>query len=512
MVSGRKEQRPVSISTSTHIHKTYLRPEAYTDIHQQPIMDVIDPILSIASEIYALVETVKANKKRSQRVCHRVKALDELLRSIKKREMGQTTADVKRALGELSLTLTSAKALIKKYTSATWVKRILKAGSHEDEFNSVNERLNDAFQVLSGALQVEQGNVLHQVFELTSREKEDDADRKEDNAELQTMLLQYMKEQQEKTDAVLKEMESVKSNVEKIVALLNKPSATDEAIRMIKPQELKYECPKKPFMTTSSSEVYKGEYRRFPVAIKRFIDPVNTSPSELRKVFNKEIETMRRFESPNILRMFGICVQDEDGPSPQYLIIMEYCEKGSLRQVLDSGCKLSWTTKASMCRDAARGLYRLHHTEAKSKVHGSINSSKFLVTTGNIVKLGGFELSKTETSLRKATKDKEIRSLCYSSPLMLLDINHIYSTQCEIYSFGIVLWEVATGSKPFEGWSNTEILQKVGKDKFQQPLPNDCPEELGRLINDCRHYDGFQRPFAGVLVDKLQSVVAKLEE
>ncbi|TKS73882.1 Mixed lineage kinase domain-like protein [Collichthys lucidus] len=67
---------------------------------------------------------------------------------------------------------------------------------------------------------------------------------------------------------------------------------------------------------------------------------------------------MKRFESPNILRMFGICVKDEEGPSPQFLIIMEYCDKGSLRQVLDSDCKLSWTRKAYMCLDAAKGLYR----------------------------------------------------------------------------------------------------------------------------------------------------------
>lgn len=46
------------------------------------------------------------------------------------------------------------------------------------------------------------------------------------------------------------------------------------------------------------------------------------------------------------------------GPNPEYLIIMEYCEKGNLREVLDSDCKLSWIRKARMCLDAAQGLYR----------------------------------------------------------------------------------------------------------------------------------------------------------
>lgn len=478
-------------------------------------MDFVDPILSAASQIYTLVENVKANKKRCRRVRSRVEALEDLVRSIKKRDRGQTSAEVKKALKELSITLGSAQELIKKYTVANWVARILKSGSHGDEFNSVNERLNDAFQVLSGALQVEQGNMLYKVFEQTSREKEDEEAGKEDDIELKTLLQDYMKDQTEKIEAMMKEFECLKVNVEKVVELLNKPKVTNEVIRMIKPDELKYEHPKEPFMKTSTSEVYRGEYHRFTVAIKRYTDTLNTSAREVRSVFNKEVETMKRFESPNILRMFGICVQDEDGPKPQFLIIMEYCEKGSLRQVLDSeNCKLSRTRKARMCLDAAQGLYRLHQTEEKYKVHGCINSSKFLVAEGYRVKLGGFELAKTETSLKKTSKDKPSRSLCYSSPQRLNDINHAYSKECEIYSLGIVLWEITTRKKPFEGFSNTEIYQKVCKDQFQEPIPEDCdcPEQLGLLINACRAYDIFKRPSAGVLVDELRRVVAQLEE
>lgn len=144
-------------------------------------MDFVDPILSIASQIYDLVENVKANKKRCRRVCNRVKALEELVKSIK-----QTSPEVEKALRELSVTLQSAQELIRKYASANLVERILHSSNHGDEFNSVNERLNDAFQVLSGALQVEQGNMLYEVFKQTTREKEDQLDGREDDAELKT--------------------------------------------------------------------------------------------------------------------------------------------------------------------------------------------------------------------------------------------------------------------------------------------------------------------------------------
>lgn len=473
-------------------------------------MDFIDPILSIASAIYTLVENVKANKKRCRRVAERVKALEMLVIFAKERK-ALKSKEVEIALRELSYTLTSARDLIEKYTQASWVKRILKSGSHMDGFATVNERLNDAFQVLSGTLQVEHSNNLYQVFEMSTRQKQDKEDGEEDEKELKSLLVEYMQKHEE-------EMEALRRDVTKILEKLNKPSATDVTTRMIKPEELKYDDARKPFMVTSNSEVYKGEYHGFTVAIKRFIDQADTSLSEIRSVFNKEVETMRHFESPNILRMFGICVRNEKGPNPEYLIIMEYCEKGCLRELLDSNCELSWIRKARMCLDAAQGLYRLHQTEIKSKVHGCINSNKFLVDEGYRVKLGGFELAKTETSLKKGRSDKEIRSLCYSSPQLLNSIEHPYSKECEVYSLGIVMWEIATRRHPFEDpvtkvkWTNKEILQKVGKDKEVEPLPKDCPKDLGKMIDACRAFDGFHRPSAGVLVDKLRSVVAQLEE
>ncbi|XP_075884822.1 mixed lineage kinase domain-like protein [Nelusetta ayraudi] len=479
-------------------------------------MDFIDPILSVASQIYSLVETVKANRKRCRRVCDRVRALEKLVRSIQKREPGQTSAEVTTALRELSLTLESARELVRKYTLANWMERVLKSGSHVDEFSSLNERLNDAFQVLSGALQVEQSKVLNKVFALTTRNLEDEQDGIEDDNQLKELLLEHLKVQQENMEAMQQEFVHLKAGVETVVEILNKPSITNVDIRMIKPEELKYEHPKKPFMKTPTSEVYRGEYCGFDVAIKRFMDPVNTSARRVQAIFKEEVDTMKRFESPNILRMFGICVQDEDGPNPHFLIVMEYCEKGSLREVLKSSdCKLPWTRKAKMCLGAALGLYRLHQTGQEPKVHGCINSSKFLVSKGYTIKLGGFELPKTELSLKSNRSKEEVRSVCYTSPQKLANIHSKYTNESDIYSFGIVMWEIAAREKPFKDLKDMEILEKVNNKEqctVKEPLPDDCPKELEQLINDCRAYSDFERPSAGVLVDKLRSLVAQLEQ
>ncbi|KAJ3580698.1 hypothetical protein NHX12_034253 [Muraenolepis orangiensis] len=449
-------------------------------------MEVIEPILGVASSIYQLVGEVQANRKRCQRVADRVRVLEELVTAIKGMDATTNSAHVETTLQKLHLTLLLAEDLVRKYTDARVLRRVVLAYHLAEDFGDVNERLNDAHQGLALALQVEHGHALQatghalqaasHAFHAVERRTQDDTDRRADGEDL-------MK--------ILREMQ-------------------DADIREISEEELTYDPA--PFMTTPTSEVYKGEYNKFTVAIKRFTSPVTTCPEDMRSVFHQEVETMRHFESPNILRMFGICVQDENGPSPTYLIVMEYCEKGSLRQVLDSPRSLSWSRRALMSLDAARGLYRLHQTEQKSKVHGCINSSKFLVTEGYRVKLGGLELAKTETSLRRRS-DGRRSSLRYCSPQQLLSLDHVYNKKCEIYSFGIVLWEIATRRRPLEDCSSRQdVYNKVIQDRVLEKLPDDCPSRLRQLVDLCRAYDDFHRPTAGVLVDKLRRVVDDLEE
>uniref|UniRef100_A0A3P8ZML1 Protein kinase domain-containing protein n=1 Tax=Esox lucius TaxID=8010 RepID=A0A3P8ZML1_ESOLU len=477
-------------------------------------MEIIEPILGIAEKLYTLCGEVKANKKRCLRLATRIKALEEVVRAIKVNGLGKDPARLENGLRELKLTLESAQDVVKKYTSASYLKRILKAYDQGDDFESLNERLNDAAQVLSLALQVEQREKLQQVFTEVTRSTEDEADRELDRLELHKLLKSLAEGTKTSVDSVHEKVESTQKDVKDIKAMLEtlkKPSILIQDIREIKPEELTFDVPKEVMFKNDFSELYKGEYNKFTVAIKRYTHPTNTCLSQVRTIFRKEVETLKRFESPNILRMFGICVQDEYGSNPNFLIVMEFCEKGSLREVLDSQSKLPWDRKACMSLDAARGIYRLHQSEEKFKVHGCINSSKFLVAAGYRVKLGGFELAKTETSL-KNTKNTKRSSLGYCSPQQLESVNYPYNKACEMYSFGIVLWEIATRKIPFKDLSHKEVYQMVCEERRNEPLPEDCPETLGELINACRSYDGFSRPTSGVLVDKLSKVVDQLEE
>lgn len=148
-------------------------------------MDFVDPILGIAEKLYNLCGEVKANKKRCKRLADRVHALVELVKVVKLKGLGKNPVPIQRGLRELKLTLESAEEVVKKYASSSCMKRIVKAFDLGEEFGSLNERLNDAAQLLSLALQVEQREWMNRVFKEDRRRKEDDDDRRCDCNELQ---------------------------------------------------------------------------------------------------------------------------------------------------------------------------------------------------------------------------------------------------------------------------------------------------------------------------------------
>lgn len=254
------------------------------------------------------------------------------------------------------------------------------------------------------------------------------------------------------------------------------------------------------------STLYKGEYHKSSVAIKVFNKPQFRSIGMVRHTFNNEIRTMKKFDSPNILRIFGICIDETVSP-PQFSIVTEYCELGTLRELLDKEKDLSFGVRILLILGAAKGLYRLHHSEAP-ELHRNISSSSFLVTEGYQVKLAGFELSKTQTSISretKGTKAERVNSTAYVSPQGLENVFHKYDIKAEIYSFGIVLWEIATGKIPFEGYNSKTILQQVAVDRQQEPLGEDCPLELQKIIDECRAYEPSRRPSVNGILEKLST-------
>uniref|UniRef100_A0A8C8A922 Mixed lineage kinase domain like pseudokinase n=1 Tax=Otus sunia TaxID=257818 RepID=A0A8C8A922_9STRI len=415
-------------------------------------MEIVERLFSVAQAIHAQLEQVKCCKHQCQRLVERIQILLEPVRILEAQPHKYISHQEEELLKKLLRALGEAQKLVMKYSQASWIQKFLRAHSTGEEFIWVNESLEDIAQGLSLLLQAEQKQSFLEAFQAKTCRRQDAEDLRDDRAFLDQVIASK--------------------------CAFGKPSSMRPAVET-SPQLLTRGC------TALCRALFQRSHCAVPFCRK------------VRDIFEKEIQTLKKFESPNILRMYGICIEEKDG-SPCFSIVMEYCKHGTLRDVLTKQQHLSWEVRIRMALGAARGLYRLHQTEEKSRLHGCICSIKFLVAGDYCVKLSGFELCETESSIkRKAKKDwKQVSMLAYVAPENLKDINYPYKRPCEIYSFGIVLWEIATSKIPFEGCTPEEIVEKVCNDHYQDPVGEDCPEDLRKVIDQCRAFDPSQRPSA----------------
>ncbi|XP_034281300.1 mixed lineage kinase domain-like protein [Pantherophis guttatus] len=432
-------------------------------------MDIVERILAVAKIIYGQYQHMKYCKKQKERLVKRMEILLRPIELLQAQSLSKLSSNLKWMLQNMLDLLLEAQELFEKYKNHNMLERFMKAGEMLEEFANLNERFGDMGQGLLLQLQVEQKVLVS--FQKCVVSKECCQDLAEDKVCWKEMA----KGQQEEAHTEITE--------------INKSFLT-----------------KMTFLSEMKDHIlYKGEYYKSPVAVKVFKNPLTINTKKVRQIFEEEICTLKRLESSYIVRLYGICI-DESGTVPQFSIVTEYCEKGTLREVLRKEQDLPWKIRCDMASDAAAGLYRLHQTGEKCQLHRCINSSKFLVAKGYCVKLSGFKLDQTESSISRKSKDKvprEVSSLAYICPEGLASLHHPYNLASEIYSFGIVLWEIATGKLPFTGCNSQEIYKKVYKQKVQEPLGEDCPSYLQTIINQCRSYNPSKRPTTEVIVNQL---------
>uniref|UniRef100_G1PLC4 Mixed lineage kinase domain like pseudokinase n=1 Tax=Myotis lucifugus TaxID=59463 RepID=G1PLC4_MYOLU len=461
-------------------------------------MDILKNVISWAQYVYELCEKMQHCEGQYKRLRNRIHGLLQPLQELQARGEGNLSPGIITALNNFQAALEEAKKKIDKFSDKSFLHKFLTSGKNKELFTDVNNRLNDVYQELSLALQVYQGVSISSISkEAWKKEDQQDAERDWRVFQSLTAASEIIEASVEQVKNSLTLFPSVlRSELQKSIkaALANK-------ITEIKKEELSDWISLK---KNEFSEVFKGKYYQSPVAIKVFNNVQTRNPGIVRRVFNNEVTTMKKFDSPNILRIFGICI-DEAVTPPQFSIVMEYCELGTLRELLDQKKDLTLAERIVLAVGAASGLYRLHHSEAP-ELHRNISSRSFLVTNGYQVKLSGFELSKTQTSISRTTKRKKegtVNFTAYISPQRLENVFNKYDIAAEIYSFGIVLWEIVTGKTPFEGCDSRKIRQLVAKDQHQEPLGEDCPSQLKEIIDSCRAHEPSRRPSIKEISEKL---------
>ncbi|XP_078130331.1 mitogen-activated protein kinase kinase kinase 7 isoform X2 [Sander vitreus] len=226
--------------------------------------------------------------------------------------------------------------------------------------------------------------------------------------------------------------------------------------------------------------VCKAKWKGKDVAIKTI-----ESESE-RKAFSVELRQLSRVNHPNIVKLYGSC-------NNPVCLVMEYAEGGSLYNVLHGAEPLPYYTAShamSWCFQCSQGVAYLHGMKPKALIHRDLKPPNLLlVAGGTVLKICDFGTAcDIQTHM---TNNKG--SAAWMAPEVFEGNN--YSEKCDVFSWGIILWEVITRRKPFDeiGGPAFRIMWAV-HNGTRPPLIKNLPKPIESLMTRCWSKDPSQRP------------------
>ncbi|KAL6542991.1 hypothetical protein OROHE_010511 [Orobanche hederae] len=232
--------------------------------------------------------------------------------------------------------------------------------------------------------------------------------------------------------------------------------------------------------------VYHGKWRGSDVAIKRIKKSCFTGrqseQERLTMEFWREAEILSKLHHPNVVAFYGVV---QDGPGGTLATVTEFMVDGSLRHVLlRKDRHLDRRKRLIIAMDAAFGMEYLH---SKNIVHFDLKCDNLLVNLKDpsrpICKVGDFGLSKIK---RNTLVSGGVRgTLPWMAPELLNGSSNKVSEKVDVFSFGIVLWEILTGEEPYANMHYGAIIGGIVNNTLRPIIPSYCDAEWRGLMEQC---------------------------
>ncbi|XP_021739006.1 probable serine/threonine-protein kinase SIS8 [Chenopodium quinoa] len=246
----------------------------------------------------------------------------------------------------------------------------------------------------------------------------------------------------------------------------------------------------------SYGEVYRADWNGTEVAVKKFL--VQDLTGDVLVQFKCEAEMMIRLRHPNVVLFMGAVTR-----SPNLSILTEFIPRGSLYRLLHrSGAQINESKRMKMALDVARGMNYLH-TSHPTVVHRDLKSPNLLVDKNWVVKVCDFGLSRlkyhTYLSSNSTAGTPE-----WMAPEVLR--NEPSNEKCDVYSFGVILWELVTLSVPWTGLNPMQVVGAVGFQNRRLIIPEEVDPVVAQIIRDCWENDPRLRPSFSQIISRLKGL------
>ena len=259
-------------------------------------------------------------------------------------------------------------------------------------------------------------------------------------------------------------------------------------------------CEATPFAQGGEGAVFVATSEGEPVCLKKIhlVDIIQAERQRILASFKREVTIACEVRSQRCVRLLGVVTTD-----PTYLgLVTEYLEGGSLRAALSAEGAISADRRRTWASDVAQGMKYLY---AHGIEHRDLKSGNVLLTAHqDRAKVADFGLSRREElSAITRTKAGPVGTAAYMAPELLED--NVFSEASDVYSYGILLWEIWDRGVPWRGLQPMKIMRKVVDKRERPPVPAGMPDDVRALVGKCWAPAPDDRPDFAAITQRLHA-------
>ncbi|CAB4398666.1 unnamed protein product [Rhizophagus irregularis] len=418
----------------------------------KPFVPLIATVTIVITECIKIYEDAQYNKKICNSLMDRVETADWAIRTLKRRKQENESkfrdSEYYKAFLRFVDVMKKIRSFIKDVSQIQGFKKYVKATAIKDKFHHLIKEFEAVMGDLSFTMAIANDE----------QRRLDQESLNEDIAQMNKFLKEIQGgiiEQNDTINTVLQEVIIMKNKVDQLKDQRRPDLPISETLKAttIEPKDImdplvgkKTDCrgKKEPF-------IYKKSYKAMEVACIPRAIPEDDSP-QANKIQAQLAILGKLRDSPNILKFYGLSHLDN-----QMVMVVEWAELGSLREVYNT-YDIAWPSKVQIALDICRGITFLHTC---SILHHDIRCANIMMTLRLEPKITGFEYARLTTSA--TTSMTELTDVVHwlAPEKLRLAKDQPYNTKCEIFSFGMLLWELAFEKIPYENWNMERIKEWV---------------------------------------------------
>ncbi|RGB30894.1 kinase-like domain-containing protein [Rhizophagus diaphanus] len=249
-------------------------------------------------------------------------------------------------------------------------------------------------------------------------------------------------------------------------------------------------------------KVFRANWKKTDIllALKSF----DHNKLTLKEVVN-EIKLHKQVDfHPNILRFHGITEESEQIHQMKYLLVLEYADGGTLKSYLNTHFNgLGWYDKYQLAFQLTSAVECIHECGI---IHRDLHANNVLIHNKQI-KLADFGLSRKIAEESDSSCNTVFGVVPYIDPKCFNDRNHKLDKKSDIYSIGVLMWQISSGREPFctEDY-DIKLALDILRGRREKPIDG-TPMEYINLYKDCWKFEENERPDIKQVVSTLKEII-----